>query len=53
MKKLNNMYFSATGTTKSIIEEIADEILKFDDIEKGDTVDFTLPDVREYKEIFN
>lgn len=47
------MYFSATGTTKSIIEGVSNEILKFESIEEGKTVDFTLPDSREYKQVFN
>lgn len=46
MKKLNLMYFSATGTTKKTLEEISTKILEEDNIKKGKTIDFTLPDDR-------
>lgn len=49
MKRLNIMYFSATGTTKSVLNEIGDMLLDKEDIIKGETIDFTLPSVRENK----
>lgn len=52
MKKLNTMYFSATGTTKKVLNEIADRLLKNIDILKGDTIDFTLPDIRKNSVLF-
>lgn len=47
MKKLNIMYFSPTGTTKKTLEAISGEILEENNIEKGRTIDFTLPRQRE------
>ncbi|MGO1652488.1 EFR1 family ferrodoxin [Senegalia sp. (in: firmicutes)] len=44
---LNKMYFSATGTSKKVIDEIGDRLLKNIDILKGDTIDFTSPSIRE------
>lgn len=46
-KRINTMYFSATGTTEKVVRGIANEILKNTDV-KGDikNIDFTLPEVR-------
>lgn len=46
-KKINAMYFSATGTTKKVVCEIANKILN--NIDKTitiHTIDFTLPEAR-------
>lgn len=52
MKRLNIMYFSATGTTKKTLEEISREILSNNSIQMGRTIDFTLPLQRENGEEF-
>ena len=52
MKTLNTMYFSPTGTTKTIIDEISNHILEKQFIKKGIMVDFTLPNSREEVQIF-
>ncbi len=49
-RKINTFYFSATGTTKKIITEIAAKIAKCDnitDIEEINHIDFTLSEARE------
>lgn len=53
MKKLNTMYFSPTSTTKKVVEEIRNKILDKPDIEKGVTIDFTLPKQRKEGVLFN
>jgi len=47
IKNINTMYFSATGTTKKVIDELANNLLEIADF-KGiiKNVDFTLPEVR-------
>lgn len=46
-KKINTMYFSATGTTKKIVSEIAKKIIENIDGELTiNNIDFTLPKVR-------
>ena len=45
MKRVNLMYFSPT--TKTIVEAIGDKLVEKNNIEKGITVDFTLPKHRE------
>lgn len=47
MKKLNSMYFSPTGTTKRVVEAVSNKILNFASMQKGYTIDFTLPNQRE------
>ncbi len=47
MKRLNTMYFSPTSTTKKLVEEIRDKVLEKEGIEKGTTIDFTLPKARQ------
>ena len=46
IKKTAAVYFSATGTTKTVVELIADRISKLGALEKT-TYDFTLPKSRE------
>lgn len=53
-KKINTMYFSATGTTKKIICGIKEGILK--NVDKKiitNTIEFTLPENRDQKVLFN
>ncbi|QEK11737.1 ferredoxin [Crassaminicella thermophila] len=46
-KKINAMYFSATGTTKKIVSALAEKISKnIDDEAIINYIDFTLPEVR-------
>ena len=52
MKKVNLMYFSPTGTTKKIIEEIGKRLVDIKGIEISETVDFTLPKQRESEQNF-
>lgn len=47
MKELNIMYFSATGTTKKVLDKIGETLLEKEGIIKGDVIDFTLPKIRE------
>ena len=41
------MYFSPTGTTKKIVEEMGARIVEIKNIETVETIDFTLPIERE------
>lgn len=52
-KRLNAMYFSPTGTTKGVIDEIFHTIIKESQFEKGKTVDFTPLKERERGQYFN
>jgi len=47
IKNINTMYFSATGTTKKVIDGLANNLLEIADM-KGTikNIDFTLPEVR-------
>ena len=47
MKRVNLMYFSPTATTKTIVEAIGNRLVDKNGIEKGISVDFTLPTQRE------
>lgn len=47
MKRVNLMYFSATGTTKTIVEEIGKRLVDTKGLKRGNTIDFTLPKQRE------
>lgn len=47
MKKVNLMYFSPTATTKTVVEEIGKRLVDTKGLERGITVDFTLPKQRE------
>ena len=47
------MYFSPTGTTKKIVEEIGNRIVKIKGIESAKTIDFTLPKQRVNGQHFN
>ena len=47
MKRVHLMYFSPTGTTKKIVEEIGNKVVDIKGIESVKTVDFTLPKQRE------
>ena len=46
-KKINTLYFSATGTTEKIVSEIANVILRCNNVnEPINNIDFTLPEAR-------
>ena len=47
MKRVNLMYFSPTATTKTTVETIGNRLVEKNSIQKGITVDFTLPKQRE------
>lgn len=47
-KKVNTLYFSATGTTKKVVSKMGNEIAeKMDSIRVINSIDFTLSEVRE------
>lgn len=52
MKRVHLMYFSPTGTTKKIVDEIGNKIVEIKGIESTITIDFTLPKQRENGQIF-
>ena len=47
MKRVNLMYFSPTATTKTIVEAIGKRLVDTKGLERGNTIDFTLPKQRE------
>lgn len=53
MKKLITMYFSPTGTTEKILEEIEKVIVDGEDVIKGDRINFTYPQVRKEGKLFS
>lgn len=46
-KKINTMYFSATGTTEKIICGIADNLINIDKKMIKNNINFTLPEIRQ------
>ena len=52
MKKVNLMYFSPTATTKTVVEEIGKRLVDTKGLERGITINFTLPKQRESEQNF-
>lgn len=52
MKKINLMYFSPTATTKTVVEEMGKILVGMKGLERGITIDFTLPKPRESAQNF-
>jgi NAD-dependent dihydropyrimidine dehydrogenase PreA subunit/flavodoxin len=52
-KRVNLLYFSATGTTKKVVSEIGYRIVKKGEYMTLNEIDFTLPDKREEGIAFN
>lgn len=53
IKRVNEMFFSPTGTTKNVVNLISKEISDYYNIVGVKTIDFTLPDVRNDAVSFN
>ncbi len=52
-RNINTMYFSATGTTKKVVTQIAEKISEYSDRKISiNNIDFTLPEVRKEPSVF-